>query len=290
MRKIALFVLSLSLSGQSSLQASFEYGSEFSKLMLKYYRPGEVPDFAQLKLDDGSPLVRRKVATANRVDEQEGYKRIVFIRHGEKPYDANILVLDATGWIRAEALAPFLSYNFAPFEELYAAADHSEASNHSARSISTLVPYALLHQMPIFAPVDSKASKELANYLKNSKAKNILVAWEHKRIRDVIAHLGYPEKDLPSYPDNSFDLIWTLTRHGNTQSLQQECQDLLYGDSCADSPRQKAKVVSNRSSALIASARYLTVFALGMVVGAILKHLCRASNNQHAAFSYGSFD
>jgi hypothetical protein len=36
---------------------------------------------------------------------------------------------------------------------------------------------------------------------------NILICWEHDALTDIVDALG--DKDAPTYPDDSFNIIWT---------------------------------------------------------------------------------
>lgn len=38
---------------------------------------------------------------------------------------------------------------------------------------------------------------------------NILICWEHKELTDIVEALGAKSKNAPTYPDDSYNIIWT---------------------------------------------------------------------------------
>jgi hypothetical protein len=59
-----------------------------------------------------------------------------------------------------------------------------------------------------------------------------LLAWEHKGIADIVAHLGKVDPAPPGdWPGNRFDLVWVFTANGSGWRFQQVPQLLLAGDS-----------------------------------------------------------
>ncbi len=58
-----------------------------------------------------------------------------------------------------------------------------------------------------------------------------LVAWEHKRIVDLVAALTGGTVKGPHWPSHRFDMVLVLDRQGATWRLTQVPQMLLAGDS-----------------------------------------------------------
>ena len=184
--------------------------------------------------------------------------RIMLIRHAEKPkrggeppfglgpdgrHDEHALLVE--GWQRAGALARF----FAPRDGampptgiarptfLMAAAPTSQ--HPSRRSVLTLAPLAALAGLVAdtsFGPDQVEAAAAAA--LRQGGIG--LVAWEHKRIADLVTALTRGQVTPPHWSGRRFDMVFVLDRDGPRWRLSQVPQLLLEGDSAELLPDRRS--------------------------------------------------
>ena len=186
-----------------------------------------------------------------------GPTRIMVIRHAEKPkrggeppfglgpdgrHDENALLVE--GWQRAGALAGF----FAPRDGssppvgiarptfLVAAAPTTD--HPSRRSVLTLAPLAALTGLvpdTRFGPDQVEAAA--AAVLRQRGVG--LLAWEHKRIPDLVTALTRGSVAPPHWSSDRFDMVLVLDRDGPHWRLAQVPQLLLAGDSAEPLPDRR---------------------------------------------------
>lgn len=171
---------------------------------------------------------------------------IMIIRHAEKPLpghaargitrtgrpDKRSLTVD--GWQRAGALIDL----FAPARGRPPAGLHRPAAvygsaavhGRSKRAIETVKPLADRLGVPVvdrYAPGDeAKLAAELS-----ARPGASLVSWHHKSISKIIEHLGPVTPAPPAqWPEDRYDMVWTLTRDGDGWRFEQVPQLLLAGD------------------------------------------------------------
>jgi len=178
-----------------------------------------------------------------------GPSRIMLIRHAEKPkrggeppyglgpdgrHDENALLVE--GWQRAGALAGF----FAPRDgssppvgiarPTFLAAAAPTTDHPSRRSVLTLAPLAALTGLvpdTRFGPNQVEAAA--AAVLRQGGVG--LLAWEHKRIPDLVTALTHGSVAPPHWSGGRFDMVLVLDRDGPRWRLTQVPQLLLAGDS-----------------------------------------------------------
>lgn len=186
-----------------------------------------------------------------------GPARIMVIRHAEKPkrggeapfglgpdgrHDDHALLV--RGWQRAGALARF----FAPRDGLgptagiarptFLVAATPTAEHPSRRSVLTLDPLAELTGLVTdtgYGPDDVEAAA--ASMLRQSGIG--LVAWEHKRIADLVTALTRGSVAPPHWSGDRFDMVLVLDRDGPHWRLTQVPQLLLAGDSAEPLPARR---------------------------------------------------
>ena len=186
-----------------------------------------------------------------------GPTRIMVIRHAEKPkrggeppfglgpdgrHDEHALLV--RGWQRAGALARF----FAPHagsvppagiaRPTFLAAAAPTADHPSRRSVLTLGPLAELTGLApdtSFGPDDVEAAA--AALLRQGGIG--LVAWEHKRIADLVTALTRGSVAPPHWSGDRFDMVLVLDRDGPHWRLAQVPQLLLAGDSAEPLPARR---------------------------------------------------
>ena len=137
-------------------------------------------------------------------------RKVILIRHGEKPASGNNL--SKRGYQRAACLAKHFvppAYNVT---HMYAYTDKS-----SQRSSETLTPLS----KALGVPIDTSVGRDDTNGLVSSISKLVgdgiaLVCWEHKALTDIAGALGV--KNPPSYPSSEFDWQWTIVDGTLTQA------------------------------------------------------------------------
>ncbi|CAI7597602.1 unnamed protein product [Penicillium bialowiezense] len=131
---------------------------------------------------------------------------VYLIRHGEKPSDGGN-GLNAQGLERAQCLRSVFDkssvYNIG-----YIMAQTPKSSGKRARPYDTVEPLA----EDLGLTVDTSCDRDDPSCVKDvvdgySGNGNILICWEHDALTDIVKELG--DKDAPSYPDDSYNIIWT---------------------------------------------------------------------------------
>lgn len=184
----------------------------------------------------------------------ESPSKVMIVRHAEKPDrdgDApfglgpdgrpDVHGLLVRGWERAGALARF----FAPRDGagppaglarptfLFAAGPTPEhPSRRSVLTLSALAELTGLVPDASFGP--DHASEAAVAILRRGGVG--LVAWEHKRIADLVGAVTGGTVAGPHWPGHRFDMVLALDRDGAGWRLSQVPQLLLAGDSAAPLP------------------------------------------------------
>ncbi|MCP3716426.1 phosphoglycerate mutase family protein [Paraburkholderia sp. CNPSo 3281] len=179
-----------------------------------------------------------------------GPHRILFIRHAEKPgaalgggVDANGQPdedsLAVRGWQRAGALARmFLGSGHERNGRLRPAAVFATGigpGSKSKRSMQTVEPLVMLLRESARVKYETAHSKDdgvalMAEVLVQTGV--VLIAWEHKVLPSLIAHVPGTPAVPPVWPDDRFDMMWVLERVAHGWAFEQQPQLLLAGD-CA---------------------------------------------------------
>jgi hypothetical protein len=176
-----------------------------------------------------------------------GPATLMIVRHAEKPpgsgsqlgvdedgtNDKHSLV--TTGWARAGALVELFASarNAPPAGLLKPATLYAQLGGvgKGQRAVETLTPLAARLGQRIVTPFRKGEEAKLADELRTLSGPTLL-AWEHKGISAVVAHLGKIDPAPPSsWPRTRFDQVWVLTANGSGWRFQQVPQLLLAGDS-----------------------------------------------------------
>ena len=172
---------------------------------------------------------------------------IMLIRHGEKPErDGPALGIDENGkedknelivrgWQRAGALARFFlparpspaNPRISTPTSLFAAMPN--AAEPSKRSLHTLGPLSALSGVKINASCGVGEEEKLADRILKEDGV-VLVAWEHKHIKDIVKFLTNDAVTSPHWPGDRFDMVFVVTPSPKA-GLVQVPQLLLAGDS-----------------------------------------------------------
>ncbi|CAG8933916.1 unnamed protein product [Penicillium salamii] len=131
---------------------------------------------------------------------------VYLIRHGEKPSDGGT-GLNAQGLERAQCLRSVFEKS-SEYNIGHIMAQTPKKSGKRARPYDTVKPLA----DDLGLTVDTSCDRDDSSCVKDvvdeySGEGNILICWEHDALTDIVKELG--DKNAPSYPDDSFNIIWT---------------------------------------------------------------------------------
>ncbi|KAJ5305654.1 phosphoglycerate mutase family protein [Penicillium antarcticum] len=131
---------------------------------------------------------------------------VYLIRHGEKPSDGGN-GLNAQGVQRAQCLRSVFSKS-SSYNIGYIMAQTPKSNGKRARPYDTVEPLA----EDLGLTVDTSCDRDDPGCVKDvvdgyDGSGNILICWEHDALTDIVEKLG--DKDAPSYPDDSYNIIWT---------------------------------------------------------------------------------
>jgi broad specificity phosphatase PhoE len=136
-----------------------------------------------------------------------GPKRVLIIRHAEKPDNPYNPDLSEAGKQRARNLAKFIPERFGACDFIFAAA----ISRHSARPYETVRRLSKTIGIPVDATIASNDYSVLAQELvKKPKYEGslILVCWHHGQIPPLLHALSAPGGSYPNpWSRNVFDLM-----------------------------------------------------------------------------------
>jgi hypothetical protein len=154
-------------------------------------------------------------------------KKIIFIRHGEKPEQGDNL--SCKGLNRSLQLPAVLLKKFGVVDHiLVPALKNGNSTNHS-RMFQTISPYAIQQHLNINTKFDESESKAIANaitYLNGT----VLLVWEHKSILKILKELGI--KENIQWRDNDYDSIIIITYKNGIPILKRDTENLNPADKC----------------------------------------------------------
>lgn len=136
----------------------------------------------------------------------QSLKRIIIIRHGEKPDQGENL--SCQGFNRALQLADVLHKKFGTPDYIFVPTINTGKKTGTARMYQTIVPFAVKYNLRINTKYDVDDTKGLAqDVLKRNGT--VLLVWEHKHIDKILKALGIDTGD--KWPDGDFDSIWVIS-------------------------------------------------------------------------------
>jgi hypothetical protein len=169
-------------------------------------------------------------------------KRIIFIRHAEKPDSGNgdrgvapdgsvdDESLTIRGWQRAGALTLFFSTRseIKPSVIFASGIGHDSKSKRPIETVTALA--GQIHPAPL---ITTHLRDDLHPLMEEVSTRNgtVLVCWEHKRIPALVGLLPGPPAIPKDWPDDRFDVLWIFDRTDDGWSFSQMPQLLLPGDS-----------------------------------------------------------
>lgn len=135
---------------------------------------------------------------------------VFLIRHGEKP-DNGQNGLNGAGIARAKALVDV--FKPGPDVEIkHLIAQKPRPNGKRGRPLQTLQPLAESLSLTVDTTREREEVSEVASdvlkYFKGDKPGDVLICWEHKRLRDIATAFGV--KHAPDYDHSRFDLLWKL--------------------------------------------------------------------------------
>jgi hypothetical protein len=159
-------------------------------------------------------------------------RRVVILRHAEKPENVFDPDLSAAGEQRAAMLATRIPELFPKPDFLFAAA----SSKHSDRPVETLTPLSRAIDLPIDDSLSDEDYPVLANDLlakPRYAGRLAIVCWHHGHIPDLALALGVSEAALATAPELTglrwnagvFDRFWALDFQSGAVAFQSLSQN-----------------------------------------------------------------
>ena len=137
-------------------------------------------------------------------------RRILLLRHGEKPDDPKSPDLAPAGMVRAERLAVYIPATFGRPNFVFAAA----VAKDSVRSYLTMRPLCDATEVPLDASFKGKKYEDLATKLLSDPAyadRMVVVCWSHNELPEVAEALNARAGDYPDpWDPEVFNLILQL--------------------------------------------------------------------------------
>jgi hypothetical protein len=174
--------------------------------------------------------------------------RIMIIRHAEKPDGAspdlgvmadgteNKESLTVRGWQRAGALVRLFcpvsgARELLPGTIFAAGIGHGSKSERPFETVTPLIDF--LKQNGGVKENDKHLKDDLNGLMADvlTCSGTVLVAWEHKRIPDLVALLPNAPRVPAKWPDDRFDVVWIFDSAAGGWSFSQKPQLLLVEDS-----------------------------------------------------------
>src|SRR5664279_353068 len=142
-------------------------------------------------------------------------KRLLMLRHGEEPKDADNLDLAPAGRRRAAKLAKYIPQTWGVPQFIFAAAP----SESSVRCYLTVRPLADALGTQVSGSYNAREASLLAAKVLGDPAfdnANIVIAWTHKELPSLAAYLNVRRSDFPTNWDEAmFNVIYALTYKRN---------------------------------------------------------------------------
>ena len=150
---------------------------------------------------------------------------LYFIRHGEKPADGGT-GLSGPGEKRAQCLRNVFGPS-SPYNIGYVIAQAYKSDGSRIRPYETVLPVATDLGLKVDVSCDRDdedcVKDAVAAFVKKS-TKNVLLCWEHDELTKIADKIGV--KNPPKYPDESFNLIWTIQNKKLLSTTSENCPGL----------------------------------------------------------------
>ena len=162
-------------------------------------------------------------------------KRVVIIRHAEKPAKNDAPHLALRGRMRAIGLSKLLP-GFVRPDYIFA----STLTKNSKRPHQTIRPTAKKLGIRVCTRFADKETKALVKELDKKKyeGKTVLICWHHGELPNLIHRLGL-ESPYKKWPPNVFDRIIDIHKQYGPTFLLNYPQRLLFGDTETDEEKRR---------------------------------------------------
>lgn len=154
-------------------------------------------------------------------------KKIVIIRHGEKPDDGDNL--SCKGLNRSLQLSEVLNKKFGVPAAVFVPSLHTGKKTSTARMYQTVIPFAVKYNLTVNSKYDVDDVEGLAQALKQADGTSIVV-WEHKKLNNLVKALGLERP--ANWADDDYDTIWIITFNGAKASLTADKEGIAPRDTC----------------------------------------------------------
>jgi hypothetical protein len=145
-----------------------------------------------------------------------GPGRIVLIRHGEEPSDAEDPHLSKDGRARANAFVKFMTHDPAMVRLGAPAAifaTETTKDDNGQRTQETVAPLARALRLPVLTPYHSKDYDMLAKRVLSDPSltgKTVVVCWNHEWLPQLAAALGV-NPEPAKWKGKVYDLVYVIT-------------------------------------------------------------------------------
>jgi hypothetical protein len=154
-------------------------------------------------------------------------KRVVIIRHGEKPDRGDNL--SCPGLNRALQLPDVLNKKFGIPNSIFVPSINTGKKTSAARMYQTIVPFAVKYNLNINSKYDVDDTKGLAGDIL-TKDGTVLLVWEHKHIDNILKALGVQTSG--KWADEDFDSIWIINFQSGKAILTKDKEGINPGTDC----------------------------------------------------------
>lgn len=141
-------------------------------------------------------------------------KKVVIIRHAEKPIREGDQKLSSLGMHRAQAWAMYIPNNFGTPDHIFA----TMATAESVRPLMTVMPlFEKMEHTPLNLGVADEDAETLGQHLVHPNqtkyaGQNIVICWHHGKIPDLLKGLGAKHHEYPDpWPDDDFSTALVVT-------------------------------------------------------------------------------
>ncbi|GAA5874596.1 hypothetical protein JCM8547_002199 [Rhodosporidiobolus lusitaniae] len=150
--------------------------------------------------------------------------KILLLRHGEKPLNLGV-GLNCVGKKRAQCLRKILGPDSAHNLGLVVSQSYNKKTGHRKRSYSTVEPLAedwgLKVDHECYKMDPECAARKVREYVEAGGTGEVVIAWKGMMIGAIASALGV--QDVPHYPMNRYDTIWTIINSTLVSQEPEEC-------------------------------------------------------------------
>lgn len=156
-----------------------------------------------------------------------GLKKLILIRHGEKPEAGNNL--SCAGLNRSLQLADVLSKKFGKVNSILIPAVNNGRTTNQARMFQTISPYAIRENMDINTKNNVSDIPAVVNAIRSMEG-TVLLVWEHNGMEKIVKALGISEKQ--KWATDDYDSIWIITWVNGKAVLSKDSENIQPSATC----------------------------------------------------------